>query len=206
MVNASLGSTVRDRAGQVVLVVLFLIFARSQWLDYQRTARSTGLVYLALLLLVVVMTISRRPPRDLATIWPARIAAVVGTYGSLLFRPGGDALAPSVLTVLISSVGLTIAILGVLSLRRSFGVVAAHRGIVDTGIYRWIRHPLYAGYMLNHLSFFLSAPSTWNFALWMVTDVAQVFRILYEERLLGADPEYARYLTRVHWRLFPGIV
>lgn len=196
----------RDRVGQFVLVILFLSFAHSQWSDFQRTGHLTGLVYLVLLLLVVVMTISRRPPRDLSNAWPARLVAVVGTYGSLFFRPGGEALAPSALTVLISSIGLTIAILGVLALRRSFGVVAAHRGIVDTGVYGWIRHPLYLGYMLNHLSFFLSAPSTWNLVLWLVTDVAQVFRILYEERLLGADPEYARYLSRVHWRLVPGIV
>lgn len=197
---------IRDRMGQLVLVALFLVFANSQWLDFRRSGRWTGLVYLALLLLIVAMTIARRPARELTTKWTARVSAIVGTYGSLLFRPGSDPLVPDWLTATISGIGLMTAILGILSLRRSFGILAAHRGVVDTGIYAWIRHPLYAGYMLNHASFFLSTPSLWNLVLWVITDTAQLFRIHHEERLLGTDPRYARYLSRVRWRLFPGIV
>lgn len=196
---------IRERLGQFVLVVLFLVFANSQWMDFQRTGRVTGLVYLTLLLLIVVMTITRRPPREIAMAWPARIVAVVGTYGPLLFRPGTEPLAPGWLTASISAIGLTVAILGIVSLRRSFGVVAAHRGVVDTGVYGVIRHPLYAGYFLNHVGFFLATPSPWNFVIWMLSDTAQLFRIHYEEQLLGTDPQYARYLARVPWRLFPGI-
>lgn len=204
--SASLMPMLRERLGQFVLVVLFLVFASSQWMDFQRTGRVTGLVYLVLLLLIVVMTITRRSARQIAMAWPARVAAVVGTYCPLLFRPGAEPLAPGWLTASISAAGLAVAILGIVSLRRSFGVVAAHRGVVDSGVYRVIRHPLYSGYMLNHLGFFLATPSPWNFVVWMLSDTAQLFRIHFEEQLLSADPQYAHYLTRVRWRLFPGIV
>ena len=33
----------------------------------------------------------------------------------------------------------------------------------------------------------------------------QVFRILIEERLLRADPAYGAYMTRVRYRIIPGL-
>jgi protein-S-isoprenylcysteine O-methyltransferase Ste14 len=34
---------------------------------------------------------------------------------------------------------------------------------------------------------------------------AQILRLLAEERLLSQDAEYAEYMTKVRWRLIPGV-
>ena len=46
-----------------------------------------------------------------------------------------------------------------LTLRRSFGVVAANRGVKASGPYRLVRHPMYAGYALTHVGFLLAGPN-----------------------------------------------
>jgi len=196
---------VRDRVGQLCLVAGFLLFAHAQWIQFQATGRVTGLSYVLLMLLVATMAIIRRPAKAVAVSWPSRAAATVGTYGSLLLRPGGVALVPDWLTVTLTGVGITIVTLGLISLRRSFGVVAADRGVVQGGMYQVVRHPLYAGYLLSHLGFVLASPTGWNLAIWLLTDGAQILRIHYEEELLSRDPQYVRYQSHVRWRLLPGV-
>lgn len=195
----------RDRVGQLALVCAYLLFAEAQWRNFRITGHITGLNYVALMLLVVTMAIIRRPATSVATSWPSRIVATIGTYGSLLLRPGGIPLAPDWITVALTSVGIGIAILGLVSLRRSFGLIAAHRGVVEDGMYQVVRHPLYAGYVLSHIGFILSSPTPWNLVCWLMTDTAQIARIHYEEQLLSQDPRYVRYRHRVRWRLVPGL-
>lgn len=203
--NPLIDAVARERVGQIALVLFFLLFARAQWSNFQHTGRVTGLIYMTLMLLVMTMTVLRRPAGDLTGSWMARVVAALGTYASLLFRPGGDPLVTDPVTAAFSFVGAMTAIVGVLSLNRSFGVVAANRGVVERGLYRVMRHPLYAGYIVSHVGFFLSAPTMWNFALWMLADGSQLARIHYEEQLLSRDPQYVRYRERVRWRLFPGV-
>ena len=196
---------VRDRVGQIFLVAGYLLFAQAQWAQFRVTGQVTGLSYVLLMLLVVTMAIIRRPATAVAVSWPSRVAATVGTYGSLLLRPGGVALAPDWLTAMLTGVGITIATLGLISLRRSFGVVAADRGVVQSGMYQMVRHPLYTGYLLSHVGVILASPTAWNVAIWLLTDGAQIVRIHYEEELLSRDPQYVRYQSHVRWRLLPGV-
>ena len=83
--------------------------------------------------------------------------------GPLLVRPGAAAaLAPEVCTVLLSAAGLRVVIAGKLSLGRSFGLMPANRGVVSTGLYRIVRHPIYMGYLITHVGFLAANPSLWN--------------------------------------------
>ena len=90
-----------------------------------------------------------------------------------------------------------------LTLRRSFGVVAANRGVKIGGPYRLIRHPMYAGYTLTQLGFLLSGPTLWNLGLYGLALSLQIARILAEERILSNDPAYAEMSGRVRYRLVP---
>ena len=97
-----------------------------------------------------------------------------------------------------------IIIAGKLTLGRSFGLMPANRGIVCRGIYRTLRHPIYAGYLVTHAAFLVAHPSAWNLAVLVVSDSALMIRAMYEERTLARTPEYADYMTRVRWRVAPG--
>ena len=47
-------------------------------------------------------------------------------------------------------------------LNRSFGVSPASRPFTSTGIYRWLRHPMYLGHLVCEMGFIVAAPSTNN--------------------------------------------
>ena len=103
----------------------------------------------------------------------------------------------------LQAVGLCVALLGALSLGRSIGLVAANRGVQEAGIYRFIRHPIYAGYVLCGLGYIASFPTARNACLLAVSSAAFVVRARVEEQLLSGDARYRRYAQRVPWRFVP---
>jgi protein-S-isoprenylcysteine O-methyltransferase Ste14 len=133
------------------------------------------------------------------------LAAFLGTGLPLMVKPGGQAvLSPIVGSVLMVG-GLLLALWALLVLRRSFGLAAANRGVVQGGPYRLVRHPIYLGYLCAHIGFLLNNPTWWNAGLYLVATSFQIWRILAEERVLGDDPAYAAFRRKVRWRLAPGL-
>ena len=174
-------------------------------LDIVRTGRITGLFLLVMTSSVVIFTLLRHMPTRVDRTWLARAATLIGTTGTLLFRPGGTALVPDAYTAVASFAGLLITCAGLFTLRRSFGLVPANRGVVTAGPYGVVRHPIYAGYVLVHATFVLAYPTLQNLLIWVVTDTAMIVRILREEQVLAHDDAYARYRRDVRWRVVPGL-
>jgi protein-S-isoprenylcysteine O-methyltransferase Ste14 len=103
----------------------------------------------------------------------------------------------------ITFVGSVICLLAVGQLGRGFGVLPAVRRVTTGGIYRLIRHPIYAANTAMEAGLLLSYPTWWNagvccLSIWLVTQ-----RIALEERLLERTANYASYSTLVPYRLFP---
>jgi protein-S-isoprenylcysteine O-methyltransferase Ste14 len=189
----------REVISKVVLAGLMLALAYRVALDYFATGRITGLLLLISELLVVVLTIARRGAIEVDRRWKTRIVTAISVAGPPLVRPAlGFQLAPDALTAAVSACGLLFLIAGKLSLGRSFGLVPANRGIVRSGVYRLVRHPIYAGYLVSHAAFVAGHFSLWN-------DLALVSRAVYEEETLMRDAAYCDYSTTVRWRLLPGV-
>jgi protein-S-isoprenylcysteine O-methyltransferase Ste14 len=131
--------------------------------------------------------------------------ALGGTALALFARPGGHLFLPSYVGTVFMVTGLLLAIASKLTLRRGFGVAAANRGIVHTGPYAYVRHPMYAGYVLVYVGFLLNNPLWWNIALYIATVTLIVARIVAEERVMAKDPGYAKFMSRVRYRLAPGL-
>ena len=66
--------------------------------------------------------------------------AFAGTGASLLVFPEGEMLAPDWVTAPLIWTGTAIALAAKLSLRRSFGLIPANRGVKSGGAYRFVRH------------------------------------------------------------------
>ena len=133
------------------------------------------------------------------------VVAFVGTGAALLVMPSGVRLIPDSVSVALIMAGGTVSLAAKLFLGRSFGIVPANRGVKETGVYRLIRHPMYAGYMLNHVGFVLVFFSAWNVAIYAVAWTALWLRAVEEEKFLRRDPEYRRYAEKVRYRLIPGL-
>ncbi|CAN0500048.1 unnamed protein product [Phaeothamnion confervicola] len=99
--------------------------------------------------------------------------------------------------------GFAVSLGAKLSLRRSFGVVAANRGIKKSGLYAVVRHPMYLGYFLTNGGMILLNPSLWNAALLAAWTACQIYRIHAEERMLMQDADYRGHAEKVRFRLLP---
>ncbi len=132
--------------------------------------------------------------------------AFAGTAAALCVVPTGTSIAPDVVTAPLIMVGTAIALAAKLSLRRSFGLVPANRGVKVGGAYRFVRHPMYTGYVLNHIGFLLMFFSVWNIAVYLTCWVLLYLRAIEEERFLLADPAYCAYKETVRGRIIPGLI
>ena len=208
--NTATSSVPRQRdygelASKIAIVTLFSSMAIRLAQDAAQTGHITGLLLLASEGLVVALTVVRRSAGIVDRTWTARLLTLFATFGPPLVRPYSVAFAPESVTITISAIGLGIVVLGKLSLGRSFGLVPANRGIVCTGLYRFVRHPIYLGYLLTHIGFVAANPADWNLCILAAADVALLMRAVREERTLAQDPEYRDYMQRVRWRVVPGI-
>ncbi|MBQ6464937.1 MAG: isoprenylcysteine carboxylmethyltransferase family protein [Oscillospiraceae bacterium] len=78
--------------------------------------------------------------------------------------------------------------------------------VVDTGLYGFVRHPMYAATLFLFLSMPLVLGSPISFAILLLYIPIIVKRIRNEEAVLEEGLEgYAEYERRVKYRLFPGI-
>lgn len=132
--------------------------------------------------------------------------AFFGTTAALLVKPEGQTLAPEAVTTALTFIGAAIALFGKLSLRRSFGLVAANRGVKTGGLYAFVRHPIYGGYVINHVGLLLLYASWWNVTVLGLAGIMLWLRAVEEEKFLLADPEYGAYAEKVRFRILPGIV
>jgi protein-S-isoprenylcysteine O-methyltransferase Ste14 len=155
--------------------------------------------------LAVVFILLRKPAlqADLSP-WAA-LVAFLGTAAPLLVAAPGHGVLPAAAGFWMMCLGLVFNISAKLALNRSFGLAAANRGVKRAGPYRFVRHPMYAGYALTQLTFLLQNPSAWNIAVYALAWTVQILRIRAEERVLLEDPAYRAYAGEVRFRLVPGV-
>jgi protein-S-isoprenylcysteine O-methyltransferase Ste14 len=195
-----------DTSSRVLVSGLFLALAWRLGNDFVETQRPTDLLMLVGEALVVVLTCLRRPTQIIDRRLVVRLVTSVSLLSPLLVGPtDNQALLSEMAAASLACLGLGIVVGGKLSLGWSFGLLPANRGVMERGLYRIVRHPIYLGYLMTHIPFLAAHPSGWNAAVLLVGDAALIVRALYEEETLGRDPQYVRYCRTVKWRLMPGV-
>ena len=175
------------------------------WGNFRQTGRLTSLFWMISEGLVVVLLVFRRDSKSVSRSLPDWVVALGGSFTVLLVRPVEHALVPDGVGVLLQFLGTGFEVYAKAALGRSFGIVPANRGVIVRGPYRFVRHPIYLGYLVTHAGFLLSNWSVRNLAIYGAVYVFQILRILSEERFLGQDAIYREYRERVQYRLIPGI-
>ena len=127
--------------------------------------------------------------------------AGVARFGNTLSQIAG---------LVLLSVGMAIRFAAINELGNFFSslvTIRANHRIVDTGPYRFVRHPAYAGALLAHLGLGLSFGSWISLGFSTVPFfIAALYRMRVEEAALGRalGREYADYVARTR-RLIPKI-
>jgi methanethiol S-methyltransferase len=99
-------------------------------------------------------------------------------------------------------IGIVSFIVGVYFVRKSEAVVFSNTEgkVIDTGVYGWVRHPMYLGTLLILLGFSIATISILSFTVWVVFFIFLDRMASYEEkdltRILGQH--YIEYQKRVH--------
>lgn len=194
-----------DRLEQLAVLVLYAWFVTRLWPD--SIANGGYLAVLLLLLsegLVCLLLVIRRPTPNISVKLEDWFVAAAGTFLPLLVSRGGEPVLGALGPLLLLA-GLVTHVSAKLALMRSFGLVAANRGIKIRGPYSYVRHPMYAGYMLTHIGFLIASPSLWNAAVYAALWTLLVARMVAEERILNEDPAYRDYARLVRHRVVPGL-
>ena len=132
------------------------------------------------------------------------VYTLLGLGSPLLFQstPGGGQL---FVGPLFEFAGLVLVVVAFLSLNRSFGLAPENRGVKTAGAYRFVRHPMYLGYILAETGFVFVNPSLYNFFILAISVLFLLLRLRAEEQLLQQDRAYRTYSRRTRWKLVPYI-
>jgi protein-S-isoprenylcysteine O-methyltransferase Ste14 len=213
---------VLDVIERAVVLILFLYFANRMlpqlarlitteiaypelfWLAASKNFDATLLVISESLGVFLILT--RRAALMVSTHPLDWALSLIAVNAPLLAAPAAaSTFLPSQIATALMFAGMIIQISAKAALWRSYGLIPANRGVKTGGPYRFVRHPMYAGYTLTHIGFLLGFPSLQNFLLYLTTFLIEVARLLREELILNKDPLYRQYVTRVRYRLLPGV-
>ena len=194
-----------DRFEQVTIVILWALLAKRVFTSTNQFAPLIMVAETA----IVVFVLLRRPTEKISLKLGDWLLAITATYAPLLIQPANTPAALQLLVPLavgLLLIGNIIQIAAKLFLRRSFGIAPANRGIKTDGMYRIVRHPMYAGYLLVHIGILMLMPTMLNLVIYAIGWWAQILRLLAEERLLSEDPAYQVLMQKTRWRLVPGVL
>jgi protein-S-isoprenylcysteine O-methyltransferase Ste14 len=130
------------------------------------------------------------------------VYTLLGLGSPLLFQPTPSG-RPLIVGPLFEFAGLVLVVGAFLSLNRSFGLAPENRGIKTAGVYRFVRHPMYLGYILTETGFVLDNSSLFNLLIFGISVLFLLLRLRAEEQLLQQDHAYRTYARRTRWKLVP---
>ncbi|MGH8810119.1 MAG: methyltransferase family protein [Noviherbaspirillum sp.] len=186
---------------KLFLALAWASFAYVHFLAFRTTHDASLLVFAVAETLIVAFYIFRSDPKTVSLVPFDWAVAIVGTFAALFFQPSPDGILPAARNFI--AVGALIQIIGVLSLNRSFALVAAKREIKTRGMYRFVRHPIYAAYCVIFSAYVLAHTTPWNVFIYSLTISCLLMRIAREERHLADDALYRDYMRRVRYRVIP---
>ena len=197
-----------NSVGNLSGIALFSFLCVATFQSYQKTQSLAVLSIILVDSLILVLYLVRREPDALIGFPFAWFISIATTLLPFLFRPLQETILPELLNVgYYAQIIGALAIIGaLLSLRTSFGIVPANRGVKKGGFYRLVRHPLYAAELFFFSGYILSNQSIANVGLLLLLFAGQYSRSRIEESFLINDPNYRLYMLSTRYRFIPGVL
>ena len=160
-------------------------------------------------MLIVALFFMRIKPKATSRSFSARALAYAGTFTPFLLiftKSPRTNIAPAFFSIVIMTCGMLFSIYSLKTLGRSFGITPQARALVQTGPYRFIRHPLYLGEIVAFGGAVLTGFTITKLGIFLLLTVIQSYRAVQEEKLLEETiPEYAAYKAATT-RFIPGVL
>lgn len=201
--RAVVQSNVTKFCGTLFLCGLYGFFSYVHIIRFISTFEITLFLIVLFETIAIFFLITRSDYKTISTNPSDWLIAIAGTFLPLFLRPASYSILPA--AEIILGIGLMLQIMSLLSLNRSFALVPANRQIKNRGAYRYVRHPLYASYLLTFGSYVLVHTTANNVAIYIAFVILLCLRIFREERHLSLDLKYAEYMTKVKYRIIPFI-
>jgi protein-S-isoprenylcysteine O-methyltransferase Ste14 len=171
--------------------------------DFIGTHRVSDLfMLLRRFLFAMFFVVRKTPPRQTNLAARDWLVAICGSFMQNALVPAPE-VHDNVFIQILQAAGFILCLGGALSLNESFGIVAANRGIKSKGFYKFLRHPIYAGYFLEAGAYIAQNLTLSNIIVMVVWTLFQLRRIWVEEQFLSKDEAYREYKKKVRWRVLP---
>jgi protein-S-isoprenylcysteine O-methyltransferase Ste14 len=200
----SRSTRLRQALGNVCLALLFFVALIPAKTQYHSGIAND--VWLAGAVLMGLLSLVRVPARSSMVNLRSILATAAMMTIPALMRPGMSS------TGLLFDVAIFIELIGIaftqmsrIYLGRRFGLLPANRGIVSGGPFRWMRHPIYSGWLVLAIGYLMANPTYRNLGMLFLSLPFLVWRMDLEEEHLSEDPEYREYAAKTPYRLVPGI-
>ena len=196
-----------DLLERSVILIMFGFFAVRMYVNFKFTYSMPVLLLLIAEILPVILVLSRKWSNSpvMSTNPSDWFLALVAANAALLAAPGEipGTIIPQAMCSLIIVSGFLVQISAKIILWRKWCRPRERlrfAGHIGSFAIRCI-----AGYIIQHIGFLLAYPTLWNLAVYSGALVAQVARILREERILNGQPLYREFSSLVRYRLLPGV-
>jgi protein-S-isoprenylcysteine O-methyltransferase Ste14 len=156
--------------------------------------------------LMGVLSLIRVPPKAALVTFNSIVATTFMMVTPLLMKAQPHLGASRVITdcgIAVEFLGMIISEGARIYLGRRFGLLPANRGVVSTGPFRIVRHPIYLGWFILSIGFVMAYPTALNLSLLIITLPFMMWRIDLEEQLLRQDPAYLAYCGSTRYRVLP---
>ncbi len=201
--NKNFSLEIATRLFWASLVSIFAVKIYNAFL--QQPSINLLLLFMGEVLIVGLLIFARIPTKTDYRPY-ALLITTVATFYFLVIEVSPDQstrLASQVVAGIIQLTGIAWQLIAKIWLGRSFGLLPAQRGLVTSGPYRLVRHPIYLGYFVSHIGILLSFFSIWNLVIYCILYLFQILRMIEEEKLLKADPDYQAYMAKTPYRFIP---
>jgi protein-S-isoprenylcysteine O-methyltransferase Ste14 len=162
------------------IMLIFALIAGYRW-------HTTGLIFFILLVVRDVAAswflISRKLSKDKSHSKLNEGLAYVSSSLPFIYLNSHNSFAhANLISSVLAIIGFTISTLALFDLGASFGVSPANRGIVRSGLYRYVRHPMYSGYVISEFGLIFMNPL--NLFIWILSAGLYFFRTKLEDKAL----------------------
>ncbi len=185
----------------LLLALLWSWFAYRHLNNFIETNSWSSLFFAIIETLAVCFYLLRSAPSSVSINPFDWLVAFIGTFMPLSLRPEQYGMLP--FGEYLIFLGAFFQTLSIISLNRSFALVPAKRVIKTSYMYRIVRHPLYASYILGITGYVLRYTSEVNLTIYIITMISIGIRVIREESHLAKDSTYIEYMQKVRYRLIP---